>query len=307
MSKPKLKRLSNTAMRNNKIIRGGKLYIGAHIGIHVLLIPIIVAAAYGGYMRFFAVCWISAFLHECTHVFVMHRFKIPVTEIVFQPFGMCAVIGTPVIKNPYHEIFSAVVGPLASLAIALFLVPIADKFPSETIDCCISANTAMFFVNLLPCLPLDGGRIMRAALTLGSDAFTAIKLSYKISCIITAMLIFVSILLLLTAQFNFSLILIGAFLAGNLCFGQKSLSAQTLRELLYYRSKPEKDCLCDTCIITAYTDLPARKILRKLSYHKYHIVHVIDTDKKIIKILTESQIIEALFTRSIQLTLGEIQ
>ena len=245
-------------------------------------------------------------MHEFAHIAVLRQFEIPISGIIIQPFGVCAKIGTAVIKNPVHEILMALAGPFINLMISLLCLVILKLYPLPLVRYCLAANAAVFCLNLLPCLPLDGGRIMRAALTLGSDAVTALKISVGISRVVIAVLLCSAVWLLLTSSFNFSLILIAAFLLGNLCFEQKALSMHVLRELLYYRSKPERGTFSSVCTITAYGNMPARRLIRRLSYHKYHVVHVLDDKRKITKTLTEGQILSALLNKSIRLTLDEI-
>lgn len=293
-------------MNITKIYQKGIICVGKHLHIHILFLPILLAAYLGNYLVLFSICWISALLHEFAHIFVLRRFGIPVSHIVIQPFGVCAKISTAVIKNPVHEILMALAGPFINLIISVLCFIILQYLPISLIGYCMAANLSIFCLNLLPCLPLDGGRVMRALLTLGSDAVTALKISVIVSRIIIALLLCTAVWLLLTSSFNFSLILIGAFLLGNLCFEQKAISMQVLRELLYYRSKPESGCFSNVCTIAAYGDLPARKLLHRLSYHKYHVVHVLDSNRKITKTLTEGQILKSLLNKSIRLTLDEI-
>jgi CBS-domain-containing membrane protein len=68
----------------------------------------------------------------------------------------------------------------------------------------------------------------------------------------------------------------------------------------------DADALNHTVIFTACDTLPARKLLRKLSYHRYCIIQVVDKNQKIISTLTESQVLHAVLHDSIRITLGEI-
>lgn len=289
-----------------KLNSAGVIRITRHLELHILLIPLIFAAYIGGYLPMFLISWLSALLHEGAHITALKRLNIPVSAVVIQPFGVCARLGVPIIKSPSKEILMALAGPFCNLAIAVLLSSLNYHYPCEPLQYGINANIAMLCLNLLPCLPLDGGRIMRAVITLASNALCAMELSLKISRVISAGLLSSAVYLLLTSQFNFSLILIGAFLLGNLCFEQKNISLQTMRELLYYKEKPVRDSFTSSCILTAYWDLPARKLLRRLSYNKYYIIHVLDKNGRIIKTLTEGQIISGILNKSIKITLGEI-
>ena len=273
-----------------------------------LLLPLLFLTAYlGNYLLPFSLCWGIALLHELTHILVAFRLGVPTAGIGIHPFGVSAKLKDPIIKSPVKEIVIALAGPFFNLALTLLLHIICKKYPFAWLWYSKNTSLALGLFNLLPCLPLDGGRILRATLTLGSDAISAWQTALRISRLITIILFGVATFLLLTTPFQFSLLLISAFLLGNLCLEEKSISHQALRELLYYKEKPEREEFNSTSVLTAYQSLPARKLLRKLSYHKYYQVQVLDDKQKIIATLTESQILDALLNQSIRIKLGEIR
>ncbi len=302
----KLAKLPSTKMTKLSIDRTGQLWIGKGLSIHLLLIPLCLAAYFGRYLSLFAVSWGIAFLHESAHILTANALKVSVSGISLLPFGVCARLSEPVIKSPAKEILIALAGPIASFFIAGLCYLVYLSVPAFLLWYAAAAGFAMGLLNLLPCLPLDGGRILRALLTIGSDVLSAWQTSMRISRIIAAALIAAAVYLLLTSAFQFSLLLISVFLLGNLCSEQKSISRQALRELLYYKEKLEQDQFNRTCLLSAYQSLPARRLLHRLSYHKYYTIQVLDTRNHVLGYLTESQILDALLHRSIRLTLGEI-
>ncbi len=287
-------------------LQKGFLCFGSRLWVHLLLIPLIFAAYFGHYLPLFCISWCSALLHEAAHVIAGGRLHIAFSRVELLPFGVCAKLKTPVIPNPLAEILCALTGPFSNLMLALMFGCLGRLYPFFLWDYGVFVNLGMCALNLLPCLPLDGGRVLRALLTMASDALFAHRVSLVISRMIAAVLFLAAAFLLLTARFQFSLLLIGAFLLGNLLTEQKSLSRQMLRELLYYKEKRTPDDLDRVQTLTAAADLPARKLLRKLSYHNYCVVFVLDEENKPMAFLTETQIISALLHRGIRLTLGEI-
>lgn len=230
-------------MGNRFITPNGELCLGKYLRIHLLLLPLGAAAYWGNYFGLFAISWVSALCHETAHILAGKRLGVPIAGVSLLPFGVCARLSQPVIKIPSHEILMVLAGPLSNLILAALFWVLGQQFPSDLAQYGTAANLAMFCLNLLPCLPLDGGRILRACLTLGSDALTAWRTTLRISRAVSVCLLAGAVLLLLTSQFNFSLILIGVFLLGNLCGEQKSISQQALREILYYKEKLEREQL----------------------------------------------------------------
>ena len=64
------------------------------------------------------------------------------------------------------ELLAALAGPLMSLLLAVFFGLLADWQGSEDLAFCSFVNLALAGMILLPIMPLDGGRILRAALAL---------------------------------------------------------------------------------------------------------------------------------------------
>lgn len=177
---------------------------------------------------------------------------------------------------------------------------------SEAIDYGIKINLSLMILNLVPALPLDGGRIAKAIISINLGAVRASNLMLKISRVPIIGMLLVSVWLLLTNDFNLSLILIGAFLLGNLSIEQKNISLISLKEILYYKTRLKRTEFCQVTRMAAHESVPARLFLRKLGCYKYHIIDVIDDDGKITKTVTEGQLLNALISKSIRLSMGEI-
>lgn len=276
------------------------------VRIHLLLLPLLICAYLGNYLSMFFISWCSAGLHELCHIFAGKRLHVPVSGIVFMPFGLCAPLKESFIKQPWKEILMAFAGPLCNLLLALGFEVARTQVPSPLTGYGRDVNLAMAVLNLLPCLPLDGGRILRSILNLGTDTLSAYRITTSLSRIIAGGLFTIGIACLITARFQFSFIMIGVFLLGNLFTEQKNISRQALEELLYHNKKLDRETLNFSVSLTAYPHLPARKILRKLSFHRYSLVHVVDKHQHLLYTLTEDEILQALLNHSIRITLQEI-
>lgn len=109
----------------------------------------------------------SVLLHELSHSLVARGFGMEVPSITLFLFGGVSQLrGEP--KQPGHEFWIAAVGPLASFAVAALFWGIGRAFePAGMAGAVVGylawINVALGVFNLLPGLPLDGGRILRAA------------------------------------------------------------------------------------------------------------------------------------------------
>ncbi|MEU6604642.1 site-2 protease family protein [Streptomyces shenzhenensis] len=167
---------------------GGGLLMGRPFGVPVYVAPswFLVAAlitwVFGGQLDrvlpelgaarylvslFFAVAfYASVLVHELAHTVAAVRFKLPVRRIQLQFFGGVSEIEKEA-ETPGREFILAFVGPLLSLVLAglfyLAMQPVEPgTVPGVLLAGLMISNLIVAAFNLLPGLPLDGGRMLRA-------------------------------------------------------------------------------------------------------------------------------------------------
>ncbi|MFB6960723.1 site-2 protease family protein [Streptomyces sp. NPDC056309] len=116
---------------------------------------------------FFAVAFYgSVLVHELAHTIAALRFKLPVRRIQLQFFGGVSEIEKEA-ETPGREFVLAFVGPLLSLILAGVFYAALRPLERGTVAGVLLAglmisNLIVAAFNLLPGLPLDGGRMLRA-------------------------------------------------------------------------------------------------------------------------------------------------
>ncbi|MDI3418875.1 site-2 protease family protein [Streptomyces luteolus] len=116
---------------------------------------------------FFAVAfYASVLVHEIAHTIVALRYKLPVRRIQLQFFGGVSEIEKES-ETPGREFMLAFVGPLLSLVLtAVFYAGMyvvePGTVPGVLMAGLMISNLIVAIFNLLPGLPLDGGRMLRA-------------------------------------------------------------------------------------------------------------------------------------------------
>ncbi|MFJ5262936.1 site-2 protease family protein [Streptomyces sp. NPDC088387] len=167
---------------------GGGLLMGRPFGVPVYVAPswFLVAAlitwVFGGQLDrvlpelgaarylvslFFAVAfYASVLVHELAHTVAALRFKLPVRRIQLQFFGGVSEIEKEA-ETPGREFVLAFVGPLLSLVLSglfyLAMQPVEPgTVPGVLLAGLMISNLIVAGFNLLPGLPLDGGRMLRA-------------------------------------------------------------------------------------------------------------------------------------------------
>lgn len=136
------------------------------IRIHPLFFAMGILCAIFGGLTEFLICVLTALLHECGHIFCAARMGFTCRKINLMPYGASAVCEIEGITAA-DEIKLALAGPLVNFAIVVAVAGLWWFFPvtyafSDTV---FYANVAMLALNLLPACPLDGGRVLKCALT----------------------------------------------------------------------------------------------------------------------------------------------
>ena len=110
----------------------------------------------------------SVLWHELAHVAAALALGYRVREIELLPFGGVARIDNIGEAGAINEIVVAAAGPLASLVMAAVLHFTAVQVPALAfgLEFYFEVNIMLALFNLLPGLPLDGGRILRALIAL---------------------------------------------------------------------------------------------------------------------------------------------
>ncbi|MET8162028.1 site-2 protease family protein [Sphaerisporangium sp. NPDC005289] len=110
--------------------------------------------------------YISVLLHELAHCVMARHFGLPVRRITLYMLGGVSEIEREP-ETPSREFLVAFVGPLVSLGLAAAGFAVSLVVPAETIPYVLIlqlwvSNLIVGVFNLLPGLPLDGGRMLRA-------------------------------------------------------------------------------------------------------------------------------------------------
>ena len=122
-------------------------------------------------------------LHEMGHALVAMRKGCYTVDILLTPIGGIArILTTPLDARDETQI--AIAGPLVSLSLAMiFLLPafLSHLFGYDIAGVvfatiCI-ANLIFFLFNLIPAFPMDGGRILRARLSLKKGRLEATRIA----------------------------------------------------------------------------------------------------------------------------------
>jgi Zn-dependent protease len=114
---------------------------------------------------FVVLLYASVLVHELSHSVVARAFGLPVRRILLYPLGGFSEIEQEP-PTPGRELAVSAAGPAVSLALAgggyLLWQAVHSGIPGVLVSQLVVANLLVGVFNLLPGLPLDGGRMLRA-------------------------------------------------------------------------------------------------------------------------------------------------
>lgn len=263
---------------------------GIRMRIHLLFWVVIVAAVTVGYVPETLTLFAIVLIHELGHVAAAREVGWTVTEIQLLPFGGMAKVENEMTAHPLDEMVVALAGPFMNVAM-IFLSMVCwwmGIWPDDWTRFFVESNLLIAGFNLLPIWPLDGGRILQAALSLFLSYRRAVLWSLGWSIVWAAVLLGVAVML---GRLHLSVV------AGYLVFenGKAFLRFpyQFFRFLLHkYEHGDREGAVVAVPISGDWTVKDAVHRLRKGRFHFFLIRH---PARKGESILHEKDVLEAYF------------
>ncbi|MCB0582358.1 MAG: site-2 protease family protein [Phaeodactylibacter sp.] len=193
-------------------------------------------------------------LHEFGHALTARRYGIQTQRITLLPIGGLAML-EKMPEKPRQELAVALAGPAVNVVIAIVLfiyikasglsLPTSQlEDPSQItlgkyfLPNLLFVNVLLFAFNLIPAFPMDGGRVLRALLSMKYDRATATNIAARIGQFLAIGFVFFGFM------YDFWLIFIGLFIylgaSGEASYEtQRSLlSRLTVRDVLMHQYTP---------------------------------------------------------------------
>lgn len=170
------------------------------------------AGAYYGNLSTIILLWLALLLHEIAHLLFAELFGYRVQEFKLTPLGGCMVIDTLMAVHPVAEFVIAAAGPFANLLMVgcvQYLVLLGLKNP--WLDNWGHWNWLLGAINLIPAVPLDGGRLLHALLKKSLPVETGTTVMKTIGRFVAGFMVTLGAVRSLTGRPGILFILIGIF------------------------------------------------------------------------------------------------
>ncbi len=164
---------------------GSLLGFPIELNLSFLLLLALVFVAYGGLVGVFVVClaFSSVVLHELGHATVARKLGVHVAGIELGFLGGAAKMAN-LPRNANQELMIAAAGPAVSLMLGGAGLGLGALLHVPLLSLVGWINLVIAGFNLIPALPMDGGRILRAALSKRMDFVRATDLSVTVARVV---------------------------------------------------------------------------------------------------------------------------
>ncbi|AFK87116.1 peptidase M50 [Thermoanaerobacterium aotearoense SCUT27] len=244
-------------------------------------------------------------IHEVSHYLVAKKLNINMIQIEIFPFGGAAVFDSEIFIRPDLEIIIALAGPLSNAVFIMILI-IVSQIIGTQLDYLIRINVLMCAFNLLPGVPLDGGRALKSVLSNFIGLTRANNIAVKISYAISLLLVYGSILTFVNGNKNYVLITMAVFLIISARNERRLSQYFNLRDLIYKKEELFKRGIMNVRTVAVLENQKLIKIINCFLPLKYHIIVVLDKNLKEKKRLTETELFDFAIENGLYLPIGEI-
>nr|MDD6336675.1 M50 family metallopeptidase [bacterium] len=279
---------------------------GVRVRASFWLLPMAIMAIWLGDIATLAVSFLSITVHELAHAAAAKRVGLQVLEIELMPFGGVARLQSAVARGPGAELSMALAGPAASFILAwgLSFMERSGWVGGKWCAAIISTNMSLACFNLLPALPLDGGRVLRALLTGPMGFQKATRLASCIGVAIGLGVLGLGVIGAIRGIWNIMLLGVGAFLTvAALREGRQA--AYALGKTLVQNRRHLARGPVRVRTLAARSDSPLGEVARGMVPGEYHVVSVLDAHLRMMGTLDEGGFSRALDAGGASTTLEE--
>lgn len=285
-------------------------YFGIPIKVNPFFILLLAIAFFFGKLQEALLLFAIVLWHESFHVLIAKVYRLQITDIELLPCGGVTRMDALLQLNPEVEWLVAVAGPLSNgllVFLAYGFVPYLDVDPTW-FDFFVQANIGMAVFNLIPALPLDGGRVLRSLLAKNRGFKDATRIAAVCG----------QVLSIVFGGWGAYLLYLGALqgvlylLSGIMLFlvarqEQKNASYVFMRYLTHKRQELRLKRVLVAREIVATAETSLGEVLQHFQPPCYHLIWILDLQGEVVGFLGEVELIGALFEHGLSHKIGAVK
>lgn len=263
--------------------------LGIPLRMHIAFPVLIASAVFLGYGRVLLAMLVSLTLHEAAHALAARAMGQRFESIELMPFGGVAHMQTVLALRPMEEFVIAIAGPVASLLLPMCLALSGTVSPLIQVLMRSSLSLAMF--NLLPALPLDGGRALRALCSVRIGRPRATNLFVRIGVGLGGLVIGLGIWAAVQGVINPMLFLTGVYLIYAALKEKETLVSACVEALHGRAERLRREGTLPVRWLATPQDMPPERLVTRLSAGSYHLFVLVDEQMRQVGTVDEGELL----------------
>lgn len=256
------------------------------------IILIILVCSYNS-MFIFALLWV--FLHELAHILVALKFGCKFYNIELHVFGMRADLSDIDSLKSSQKILVYLSGALLNIFLAIMFYTINIRYNNNFIETSMNLNIGLAMFNLLPAYPLDGSRVFEILLSKKMLFKKAQKVISIISYFIAILFMVIAALIyIFLHSLNISMIIGAIIIIYITRIEEHTTMYITMGNVVKKRNNLLKNKYIENKTISVYYKQGLVNVLALVDRNKFNTFYILDDDMKLIYILNEDELIDAL-------------
>jgi len=287
------------------------------IMVHITFVLAAIVLIGAGYALYFVVFVGSLLVHEMGHLIAAYFLETEVEQIEIWAFGAVARLEGAWHLEPWSEAIIAMSGPvqsalLAGLGVLSYLgytaatpgLLVPGRLP--LLEFLVRVNLGLLAVNLLPCLPFDGGRFLRAQLSLklgykqATDKISRLSIGMGICmCILgTAGMIYLGR--------GPSLVILGPLIVWSATEEREMAAFNNILALLARNRRLAHKGALPVEELMVCGNSKVKHLVQKLRPSRYYVLLVVDRHMNLLGSVSETALLEAFYKGFMDLKISDL-
>lgn len=261
----------------------------------IFIAEVVLVSLICSYNKIFLLAFLWVSLHELSHVIIASLMGCKFNNIELHIFGARAEMLDLEEFTDKKKILIYVSGPAFNIIMAIVLFIIGLNAESFIIKQSMEINIGLAFFNLLPAYPLDGSRIYEILLSKRMLYKKAQKIMSIISYCMAGMFLFFSVIgSIVIHKINISMFIAGVMIIYITKCEKRDTMYIIMGNIVRKRKSLIKNKYIENKTLSVYYKSVLVNVLGLVDRNKFNTFYVLDEEMKLIYILNEDELIEAL-------------
>lgn len=261
----------------------------------IFIAEIVLISIICSYNNIFLLAFLWVILHELSHMIVASLIGCKFNNIQLHIFGAKAELLDLEEFTDKKKLLIYIAGPAFNGIMAIILFIIGLNIKSFIINESINLNIGLVFFNLLPAYPLDGSRIYEILLSKRMLYKKAQKIMSIVSYCMAAFCFATAIVgLIFLHKFNISSVIAGIIIIYITKCESRDTMYIIMGNIVKKRKSLIKNNYIDNKTLSVYYKNGLVNVLGLVDRNKFNTFYVLDEEMKLLYILNEDELIEAL-------------